>query len=145
MPHFNAPLSGHSALYGDLFVLDVVDPTSDPANPNTIGAVVAPELYTTRMSPQIAALYGADSEAQTISVVIHQTSYSTLRVHEFDPIELEVRFAKPRLGPNYLCLGMTDLEKFFEILLYQPKADNPDSPFLYFDPKQNYRSMCRQL
>ena len=145
MPHFNAPLARHSALHGDLFVLDVVDPSSSPTNPNTIGAAVAKELYTTRMSPQIADLFGASAEGDKIEVQIRQCSYITMKIHEFDPIEVEVRFAKPRLGPYYLCLGQHDLEKYFDVFLCTPHPGNPDNPFILLETKPVYMSMCRQL
>ncbi len=115
MPHFYAPFTASCNVVGDIFLLDILPPESRGAVDYTLGANVVLDLPETLIAPELAQEFGADSVGEEISVVLHQRSFKTLNIHEFDPIPVRIRFAPPRLGPNYIQIGLDDLQKYFEI------------------------------
>jgi hypothetical protein len=145
MPNFFAPLSSTSNLVGDIFVLDILPPTSLGAVDYTIGAMVVLDLPKTLIAPQLALQYGAKSEGDIISIGIRQRSFLTFNIHEFEPIPTEIRFAPARLGPNYIQLGLDDLQSYFKISQFYPQASNPSPPFLFFEPKPEHAGLCHEL
>ena len=145
MPHFYAPFSETSNLLGDVFVLDILPPPARGAVDYTLGANVVLDLRETLIAPQLAQEFGAVSAGEEISVVLHQRSFKTFNIHEFDPIPVRIRFAPARLGPNYIQIGLDDLHKYFEISHFEPTSANPSPPFLYFEPHPQYADQCHEL
>jgi len=77
-------------------------------------------------------------------VRISAWSGSTLRLHEFDPVEIEFQIALPRLGANYVGLGIADLEQYFDAERRDPMPGNPDPPIIYLEPVPQFQHLCHQ-
>lgn len=144
MPHFVAPLAGHSRLTGELFVLDCELPDSGILH--SLSATICPAIEKSFIGPGLAARLGLNADGGEAMVLIKQWSTLTGRLHVFDLIPLRFRLAHARLGENYVGLGIEALEHFFELHLWNPQSDeNPSPPFIFLEPWSQYRHWCRQV
>lgn len=142
MPHFIAPRSHCCNLVGEVFALEVLPYGSDFEAFEATTAYIAFDLFRSTISRELAEEFGVTEEGAELSLIIRQWNPLTERVHAFEPISLRPRFAHPRLGRNYIQLGMEDLLKFFKVSRFQSTSES-EVPFLFLFPQQGYGYWCR--
>ena len=131
MPFFDAELARVSNLWGDVYWLDIWGPSRQ----YILGATIAPQVAKSHIAEPLARAFGLSSGHGTLTVVIRQVNHRTLRVHEFDPIQIAFRPANPRVGPNFILLGWDDLADYFDVYRCDPPPTDPaGSSFCLLDP-----------
>jgi hypothetical protein len=146
MLHFVAPSCTHPNPAIKLaFALWIRPPDADADPAETIAAFVSPVLDSSRVSRELAHLFGARDEGEEISITIRQYSHGTLRVQQFGPISVHVRYAHERLGRDYIHLGIDDLAVYFELTLCEPKDPSQKEPFMLLQPHKQFAGMYQIL
>ena len=143
MPHFVAQLSKHNRLVGEVFVLDVEMPQLGPGP--AFGAAICENIHRSYVAEPLARRCAVQGTSGRIMIRIKGWSGFTLRLHEFDPVSIKFFVANPMLGPNYVGLGIADLEPYFDLERREPRSPtNPSPPFIFLEPLAHCRHHCHQ-
>lgn len=99
--------------FQELYEFNVIAPTGADYDPSAVlPAVVTPELDESHIAEELARSFGAGKPGDVVDLVLFEVLHDGT-VQSF-PLPVHVQFSSRNRGPEYIQIGMNDLERHFD-------------------------------
>ena len=114
--------------FRELYEFNVLAPAHPEYDPQAVlPAFVTAEVLKSHIAEELARAFGANSLGDTIELTIQEILYDgSIRRFRFPIV---VNFASRNRGPEYIQIGLLDLDAYFEMAIYRDPND-PNGCFL---------------